>query len=50
MYAGVDSAAPERLPVSNRVARQVICLPIYSTLDPAQVARMADVIRTSAMI
>lgn len=31
-YNGLSSAKPENLPVANRVAEQVICLPIYSGL------------------
>jgi dTDP-4-amino-4,6-dideoxygalactose transaminase len=39
MYRGLPSAAPDGLPVASRVARQVICLPIYPGLG-AEDARM----------
>jgi dTDP-4-amino-4,6-dideoxygalactose transaminase len=32
MYKGLDSAKPENLPVAEKMAEQVICLPIYPTL------------------
>ncbi|MDD3945314.1 MAG: DegT/DnrJ/EryC1/StrS family aminotransferase [Bacteroidales bacterium] len=33
MYKGLDSAKPENLPVAQKMAKQVICLPIYQDLD-----------------
>ena len=33
MYRGLESSAPENLPVAHRMANEVICLPIYSELD-----------------
>lgn len=32
MYKGLDSAKPDNLPVAERMAKQVICLPIYPDL------------------
>jgi dTDP-4-amino-4,6-dideoxygalactose transaminase len=32
-YSGIESAKPENLPVAEKVARQVLCLPIYPHLD-----------------
>lgn len=32
-YRGLASANPANLPVANKIAEQVICLPIYSNLD-----------------
>lgn len=32
-YASLPSARPENLTVAERVARQVLCLPLYATLD-----------------
>jgi len=32
-YRGLISANPSNLPIATKVAEQVICLPIYSTLD-----------------
>ena len=40
MYRGLPSAAPGNLPVAREVAQQVICLPIYPGLRPAQVDRI----------
>ncbi len=37
MYRGMPSAAHANLPVSRRVAEQVICLPIYPALSSEQV-------------
>jgi len=45
MYRGLPSAAPGNLPHANRVARQVICLPLYPALEDSAVDRIADVIR-----
>ena len=33
-YSGLHSANPDNLPVAERVASQVLCLPIYGQLDP----------------
>lgn len=33
MYRGLPSAAPANLPVATRAAEQVLCLPIYPSLD-----------------
>jgi dTDP-4-amino-4,6-dideoxygalactose transaminase len=44
-YAALPSAAPGALPVAERVARCVLCLPIYGTLDPAFPERLAQLLR-----
>ncbi|MCU0605868.1 MAG: DegT/DnrJ/EryC1/StrS family aminotransferase [Candidatus Edwardsbacteria bacterium] len=44
-YKGLPSAAPGNLPVAERVAGQVICLPLYSDLDPADVDHVAGLLR-----
>jgi len=31
-YRGLDSAKPENLPVANRIAQEVLCLPLYSEI------------------
>lgn len=33
MYKGLDSAKPENLPVAEKMAEQVICLPLYPNID-----------------
>jgi dTDP-4-amino-4,6-dideoxygalactose transaminase len=44
-YAALPSAAPQSLPVAERLARQVLCLPIYGTLDPGVPQIVASVLR-----
>ncbi|MGH8852887.1 MAG: DegT/DnrJ/EryC1/StrS family aminotransferase [Telluria sp.] len=44
MYRGMLSAAPENLPVASRAAEQVLCLPIYPALDPADQRRIIDLV------
>jgi len=44
MYRGLPSAAATNLPVADRVARQVICLPIYPSLQDDQVDRILELI------
>lgn len=43
-YSALPSAAPSNLPVAERVASQVICLPIYGTLEPAIARRISTLI------
>jgi dTDP-4-amino-4,6-dideoxygalactose transaminase len=43
-YRTLPSASPDRLPVAERVARDVLCLPIYGTLEPAAVERISDAV------
>lgn len=44
-YRGLESAAPERLPVATRMASEVICLPMHHALTEDDVQRVIDVIR-----
>ncbi|MGK5077190.1 dTDP-4-amino-4,6-dideoxy-D-glucose aminotransferase VioA [Janthinobacterium sp. HLX7-2] len=44
MYRGMPSAAPANLPVAQKVASQVICLPIYPTLNQEQVDTIVNLI------
>jgi dTDP-4-amino-4,6-dideoxygalactose transaminase len=46
MYAKLESAAPEHLPVATRLAEQVLCLPIYADMPIETVERVAAVLRT----
>ncbi len=48
MYRDLPSAAPERLPVANRAAAQVLCLPIFPELSHADQDRVVDAIRRAA--
>jgi dTDP-4-amino-4,6-dideoxygalactose transaminase len=44
-YAGLASASPARLPVAERISKQVLCLPIYGTLEVATARQIASTIR-----
>jgi len=44
MYRGLPSAARAGLPVARQAADQVICLPIYPTLEPENQQRIIDLI------
>jgi len=44
VYRGLDSADPKNLPVSEQVANEVICLPIYSGLDFNTIDRIIQTI------
>lgn len=45
-YKALPSAAPKRLPVAERVAQQVLCLPLYGELAAETVDRICGAIRT----
>lgn len=44
IYCDLPSAAPERLPEATRLARTVLCLPIYPALTDTDVERIAGLI------
>lgn len=44
MYRGMPSAARENLPVANRAADSVLCLPIYPAMTDADVERVISVV------
>ena len=44
-YAASPSSRPENLPVAERVARQVLCLPLYGTLAESDAAAIAAIVR-----
>lgn len=44
MYCGLPSAHPDNLPVATEAAEQILCLPIYPSLDMGSVREIADVI------
>ena len=48
IYRGFDSAQPSNLPTAERIASQVICLPIYPDLHPASVERIVHIIKETA--
>jgi dTDP-4-amino-4,6-dideoxygalactose transaminase len=43
-YRELDSANPSNLPIANKVAEQVICLPIYDNLELKDVERIINII------
>jgi dTDP-4-amino-4,6-dideoxygalactose transaminase len=47
-YADRVELDPERLPQTERAARDVVSLPMYSELDDASVARVVDALRRLA--
>ncbi len=44
MYRDLPSAAPENLPQAARIARQVICLPIFPALADDDIVRIAGLV------
>lgn len=45
MYRGLPSAAPANLPVARKAANEVICLPIYPTLETTQQDNIISLIK-----
>jgi dTDP-4-amino-4,6-dideoxygalactose transaminase len=45
-YKNLPSASPANLPVAERIAKQVLCLPVYPGLSPDRVEEIVDVIVT----
>lgn len=43
-YRALPSASPDRLPVAERIARSVLCLPIYGTLGAERARHIAKII------
>ena len=48
MYRRLPSAADGRLPHARALAEQVICLPIYPTLQAADQERLIDIVLRTA--
>jgi len=46
-YKGLESAKSENLPVAERIAEQVICLPLYSDLSNEIIIKITDIIRNA---
>lgn len=44
LYSGEPSAAPENIPVAQRAAKQVLCLPIYPDLSMSEVETICGLI------
>ncbi len=45
MYKGLDSAKPGNLPVAEKTAKQVICLPIFPDLDIEKVKHICNTLK-----
>ncbi|MEG1522400.1 MAG: DegT/DnrJ/EryC1/StrS family aminotransferase [Bacteroidales bacterium] len=43
-YKGLDSARKENLPIANKIADTVICLPLHHELTEAETARIIEII------
>jgi dTDP-4-amino-4,6-dideoxygalactose transaminase len=48
MYANLPSVSQENLPVANRVAKKVLCLPIYPTLSEDDQAHVISIVTERA--
>jgi len=46
MYRGLPSASSDNLPVATERARQVLCLPIFPAMEPQDLERVIDVVRS----
>jgi len=44
-YTGLPSAAPKNLPVAEKIASQVLCLPIYGDLEETTLERICGLLR-----
>jgi dTDP-4-amino-4,6-dideoxygalactose transaminase len=44
MYRGLASADPANLPIANRAAREILCLPIYPSLTEDEQGRIVEAI------
>ena len=45
-YRHLPSADPVRLPLARKAAQQVLCLPLYGSLDPAVVEGICEIVAT----
>ncbi len=48
MYRGLPSANPENLPIANRIANSILCLPIFPTLARADQELVIRIIQEAA--
>lgn len=46
MYRGLESSAPEHLPIAHKMAEDVICLPIYPDLEEYYQIKIAKIINS----
>lgn len=48
-YRGLESAKEGLMPVAEKVAREVLCLPIYPTLDESKVLSISNLIKSLSL-
>ena len=44
MYRGLPSAVPGNLPTAHKISSQILCLPIYPTIDKASIKLITEII------
>lgn len=44
VYRGLESAKPTNLPIANKLAEQVLCLPMYADLSESEIERILKVV------
>jgi len=45
MYRGMASASCENLPIADRLAKKVLCLPIYPNLNQLEISKISSIVR-----
>jgi len=45
LYAELDSAHPDNLPIANQIAKKILCLPIYPDLTKTNVEKIINLLR-----
>lgn len=45
MYRGLASSTPQNLPIANKIAQQILCLPIYPDLTENEQIRIINIIK-----
>ena len=48
-YSSLPSAASDNLPVAEKIAKEILCLPIYPSLDKKDVFFISNLIRTLSL-
>ena len=48
MYSNLPSSAPSNLPIATKMAKEVLCLPIYPSLDEDSLSQVTGIIKECA--
>ncbi len=48
-YRGLESASPENLPIAEKITKEVLCLPIYPSLDFEDVSGIVNLTKNFAL-